>query len=186
MRWSRPASAPAAALLGERRRGAGRRPPGRWLGGSAARAPSCAAARFPRAGRAETGVYANFARDLPGDASDLARVDPASASAPRCASGAGLRPRNLRRQRPPPPRRPFPRLFGKRPQSRHAGLPARLVRGGARRIRRRGRHRHGLEGRPPARRPAQLLLQGRLPALLGRRHPRGAATGAPTTSSITR
>ena len=129
----------------------------------AARLPdrsSCAAARSRRAGSASARRLCRFrprsARRRRGACSPRSRA----ASAPRCAARSTSSLETTRRQRPPPPRRPFPRLCRKRPQSRHAGLPARPVRGGARRVRRRGRHPHRLEGRPAARQLAQLLLHG--------------------------
>ena len=176
MPWSRPASPPAAASsprmsapprrsrdaawalagrLGCAQRRAARRPGPRRLDGRDAAPMPISAATFPPTRKR------------------CCSRSPA-ASAPRCAGRSGFELETSAGRDAPPSRRPLPRLCRKRPQSRHAGLPAPPVRGRARRVRRGGRHPHGLEGRPPARRAAQLLLQRLRPAFLGRRHPRGA------------
>ena len=152
-----------------RRRRACRAPPGRWPAGSAAPASSCAAARFPTAGRPRRRLC-QLRRDLAAGRGRDRSVDPAPA-ARRGAPRAGRSSSRSGSARDDADRDAhYPRLCRKRAQPRHAGLPARAVRGDARRVRRRCRHRHRLEGRAAARRRAQLLLQGHRPALLGRRH----------------
>ena len=88
----------------------------------------------------------------------------------------GIRPAGSRSARPQAERDAHYRgLCRERAQSRHAGLPARAVRRGARRIRRRCRHPDRLHRRQAARERAQLLPQrrGRCPIGAAARATRG-------------
>ena len=161
-------------------RRAGRSPAGTAATARASRRPACR-----RAGRRQQGTYSSFDRDLPGDDEALLASLPRRQRAEVRKRARKFELDDVGRRRPIPSRRALSRLSE---SVRNLGtpiFPRASVRGGARRIRRRRRHRPRPQGRPSARRHAQSLFQGNVPALLGRRHPRGAATGAPTTSSIT-
>ena len=159
--------AAAASSPTTRRRARSPRPPGRWrgaLGCPSARAARRAASRgLERRPRAS---MPNFDRGLPADAETLlASIPQAQRAEVRKALAGALE--TIGRQRPPPSRRPFPRLCRKRPQSRHAGLPARPVRGGARRVRRRCRHPHGLRRTAGRSRPCSASTSRAPASLIG-------------------
>ncbi len=148
-------------------------------------ASSCAAGRLPEGWQPAHGglcpLRPRALRDLRG----IARLDPAQAArrgAPR--SGFGLE--SHERHRRTPSRRPLSRLCGERPQSRHAGLPARALRSDARRFWRRGRDRPDLEGRPSRWRPCSASPSTAAAIPIGAAAPARRGSGGPTTSSISR
>ena len=158
-----------------RRRGARPRPAGRWPAGSAARSSSCAAAPLPEGWTRQRRHLCQFrprpARRRRGHCSPRSRA----ASAPRSAARASFDLESSARHRPPPSRRPLsasmPRAsaISARRSSRARLFEAALDEFGdeADIVTR-------LEGRPPARRLAQLLLQADAASLIGAAAPREA------------
>ena len=177
MPWFRPASAPAAASS-PRTNGRPKlwpAPPGRWPNGSAARRWNCAAARFRTAGRPVPATYASFGRAISGDDGAIARRRSRARQRAevRRASGFGLESTSGTDRRH---RDAHYRVYAE--SVRNLGTPVfprALFEAMLDAFGDGGRHRPDLEGRPPARERAQLLLQRQLLSLLGRRHARGAA-----------
>ena len=76
--------------------------------------------------RSATDIYANFARDLPGDGEDPVRSRSRAASAPRSGARRAFDLTTSGRRRPTAIATPITASYAESvPQSRHAGLPAR-------------------------------------------------------------